>query len=198
MPEPAPLRLAMLGLIPGNGHPYSWSAIINGYDRAAMAREVVGHALDPETTVGPLISARQRDRVVEKLLGELKILKGRTVALMGLAFKPDTDDLRDAPAVDIAKRLIERGARVRAHDPVAMDRFRKEHPDLDIALFESPADAAYDCDAIVITTEWPDFRELEWDRVAKAMHTPVLLDGRNLLDRARMTKAGFRYLTLAG
>jgi len=74
----------------------------------------------------------------------------------------------------------------------------KEHPDLDIALFESPADAAYDCDAIVITTEWPDFRELEWDRVAKAMHTPVLLDGRNLLDRARMTKAGFRYLTLAG
>ena len=76
------------------------------------------------------VNHRQRDLVVEKLLDELRILKGRTIGLLGLAFKPQTDDLRDAPAIDIARRLIDRGARVRLHDPVAMDRFRREHPDL--------------------------------------------------------------------
>ena len=69
------------------------------------------------------VNRRQRERVVEKLLGELKILKGRTIGLLGLAFKPDTDDLREAPALDIARKLIERGARVKAHDPVAMEPF---------------------------------------------------------------------------
>ena len=70
------------------------------------------------------INRRQRERVVEKLLGELKILKGRTIGLLGLAFKPNTDDLREAPAIDIARKLIERGCKVKVHDPVAMERFR--------------------------------------------------------------------------
>ena len=73
------------------------------------------------------INSRQRDRVVEKLLHELKILKGRTIGLMGLAFKPNTDDLREAPAIEIAQKLIDRGVRVKAHDPIAMGRFEREH-----------------------------------------------------------------------
>ena len=74
------------------------------------------------------VNRHQRERVIDKLLGELRILKGRTIGLLGLAFKPHTDDLREAPALDIARKLIERGARVKVHDPVAMERFKREYP----------------------------------------------------------------------
>ena len=93
------------------------------------------------------MNRRQRERVVEKLLDELKILKGRTIGLLGLAFKPDTDDLREAPALDIARKLIERGARVKAHDPVAMSRFLQEYPDLDVTLCATAEEVLQDCDA---------------------------------------------------
>ena len=76
------------------------------------------------------INKRQRERVVDKLLGELKILKGRTIGLLGLAFKPNTDDLREAPAIDIARKLVERGCKVKVHDPVAMHKFELDYPDL--------------------------------------------------------------------
>ncbi len=78
------------------------------------------------------INKRQRERVVEKLLGELKILKGRTIGLLGLAFKPNTDDLREAPAIDIARKLVERGCKVKVHDPVAMNKFELDYPDLGV------------------------------------------------------------------
>src|ERR1017187_5629656 len=94
------------------------------------------------------INRCQRVPVIEKLLAELKILKGRTVGLLGLAFKPHTDDLREAPAIEIARKLIERGARVRVHDPVAMDRFRREHADLEVTCCESAEDVARDADAL--------------------------------------------------
>jgi UDPglucose 6-dehydrogenase len=144
------------------------------------------------------VKRRQRQRVVEKLLSELKILKGRTIGLLGLAFKPHTDDLRDAPALEIAKRLIERGARVKAHDPVAMDRFRQDNPSSGVICCETAEEVAVDADALVLVTEWPQYRELNWERLATSMRSPILLDGRNVLDRARITRAGFRYLGLAG
>ncbi len=137
---------------------------------------------------------RQRERVVEKLLGELKILKGRTVGLLGLAFKPHTDDLREAPALDIARKLIERGARVKAHDPVAMERFGKDHADLGVICCAAPEDVAEEADAVVLVTEWPQYRELDWETMLTTMRTPVLLDGRHVLDRERLLSAGYRYL----
>ena len=143
------------------------------------------------------VNRRQRERVIDKLLGELRILKGRTIGLYGLAFKPHTDDLREAPAVDIARKLIERGARVKAHDPVAMDRFRQEHPDLNVTLCENPEDVAAEADAVVLVTEWPQYREMDWEPLARSMRTPVVLDGRLALDRTRMARAGFKYLGLA-
>jgi UDPglucose 6-dehydrogenase len=135
----------------------------------------------------------QRGRVVEKLLAELKILKGRTIGLLGLAFKPHTDDLRDAPALDIARRLTERGAKVRAHDPIAMERSRRENPDLDLAYCAGAEAACSGCDAVVLVTDWPEYRELDWEKVGETMRQRVLLDGRNFLDRERLAKAGFRY-----
>jgi UDPglucose 6-dehydrogenase len=144
------------------------------------------------------VNQRQRDRIIEKLLHELKIIKGRTIALLGLAFKPNTDDLREAPAIEIAQKLIERGARVNAHDPIAMDRFRREHPGLGVHLCENVHELLDDCDAAVLVTEWTEYRELDWARLAHSMRGKVILDGRLALDSEQLTKLGFRYVGMNG
>lgn len=174
-----------------------WGGSCFGKDTAALVATAQEYALDMQIVRAARdVNYRQRERVVEKLLGELKILKGRTVGLLGLAFKPNTDDLREAPAIDIAKRLMDRGCRVKAHDPVAMDRFRKEYGDSGIQLVERPAEAAADCDALVLVTEWPEYRELDWEGIVKSLRTPIILDGRNVLDQAQLEAAGARYLSV--
>jgi len=176
-----------------------WGGSCFGKDTAALIATASEYGLNaPIVTAAREINRRQRERVVDKLLGELKILKGRTVGMLGLAFKPHTDDLREAPALDIARKLIERGARVKVHDPVAMERFRQENADLDVTCCAAPEDVAEDADALIVVTEWPQYRELDWQAVKSSMRAPVLLDGRNLLDREAMTRLGFRYVTLAG
>ncbi len=176
-----------------------WGGSCFGKDTAALVATAAEYGLDaPIVKAAREVNSRQRDRVVEKLLGELKILKGRTIGLLGLAFKPHTDDLREAPALDIARQLLDRGARVKAHDPVAMERFQKENPGLDVACVATPELAAADADAVILVTEWPEYRELHWDRIKPSMRTPLVLDGRNLLDRAALTRAGFKVLGLAG
>src|SRR5206468_11608383 len=120
-----------------------WGGSCFGKDTAALVATAGEYGLHlPIVEAARKINCRQRERVVEKLLDELKILKGRTIGLLGLAFKPNTDDLREAPALDVARMLIDRGARVKAHDPVAMERFQKEHPGLEIALCKSPEGVA--------------------------------------------------------
>jgi UDPglucose 6-dehydrogenase len=176
-----------------------WGGSCFGKDTAALVSTASEYGLDsPIVKAARAVNARQRERVVEKLLDELKILKGRTIGILGLAFKPDTDDLREAPALDIAKKLIERGARVRAHDPVAMERFRRENPNLEVLCCQSAEETARGCDAVVLMTEWMEYRELNWEAIRPTMRTPVVLDGRNHLDRARLVSAEFRYLGLAG
>ncbi len=176
-----------------------WGGSCFGKDTAALVSTASEYALDmPIVKAAREVNRRQRERVVDKLLGELKILKGRTIGLLGLAFKPHTDDLREAPALDVARQLLERGARVRAHDPIAMDRFKRENPGMDLMLVAEPHEVARDADALVLVTEWPHYLELNWESLAAGMHTPILLDARHALDRARMTRAGFRYLSLAG
>ena len=176
-----------------------WGGSCFGKDTAALIATASEYGLNaPIVTAAREINRRQRERVVEKLLGELKILKGRTIGMLGLAFKPHTDDLREAPALDIARKLMERGARVKAHDPVAMERFRQENAGLEVICCATPEDAAEGADGLVLVTEWPEYRELDWQAVKSSMRTPVLLDGRNLLDRETMMRMGFRYLTLAG
>jgi UDPglucose 6-dehydrogenase len=144
------------------------------------------------------VNRKQRERVLDKLLGELNILKGRTIGILGLAFKPDTDDLRDAPAVDIACKLLERGAIVKVHDPVAMPRFREENPGMHVKCLETPEEVAQDADALVLVTEWQQYMQLDWESVASSMRSAILVDGRNVLDRERMKQLGFRYVGLAG
>jgi UDPglucose 6-dehydrogenase len=188
-------RIGMRFLQAGIG----WGGSCFGKDTSALmatAREY-GLAM-PIVEAAREVNARQRDRVVEKLLAEFKILKGRTVGLMGLAFKPHTDDLREAPAIDIAQRLIERGCRVKAHDPVGMDRFRREYPGLDVTLAEGMEELAKGCDALVLVTEWPQYLDSDWERIGSLMRTRTILDGRHALDPVTLERAGFRRLTVCG
>ncbi len=142
------------------------------------------------------VNYEQRERVVATLLSELKILKGKTIGLLGLAFKPHTDDLRDAPAFDIGRRLLDRGAKVRAHDPVALDRARRERSESGIHFCDAAEAVAEDADAIILVTEWPQYQELRWNDLAASMRLPLMVDGRNCLDRRKLEQAGFRYLRI--
>src|SRR5579871_4694674 len=176
-----------------------WGGSCFGKDTAALVATGTEYGLKmPIVEAAREVNFRQRERVVEKLLGELKILKGRTIGLLGLAFKPNTDDLREAPAIDIACKLIERGCRVKAHDPVAMERFQREYGALGVICCESAQQVFDDVDAVVLVTEWQHYRELDWERIPALMRSPILVDGRNALDRARLTRYGFRYVGIPG
>jgi len=172
-----------------------WGGSCFGKDTAALVATAREYGLTmPIVEAARVVNYRQRDRVVEKLRDELQILKGRTVGLLGLAFKPYTDDLRDAPALDIARKLIERGVKVKAHDPVALENARRAFADLGVCYCERPEEAVKDADALVLVTEWPEYRELDWAAVKKLMRRPLVLDGRNFLDGEMLSKLGFAYL----
>lgn len=176
-----------------------WGGSCFGKDTAALVSTAAEYGLEmPIVKAAREVNRKQREKIVDKLLVELKILKGRTIGMLGLSFKPDTDDLRDAPAVDIARKLVERGAIVKAHDPVAMSRFKQENPDLPVTCTQTPEETAQDADALVLITEWPQFVKLDWHAVGKTMRSAILVDGRNVLDRERIKQAGFRYVGLAG
>lgn len=138
----------------------------------------------------------QRERVVEKLVSELKILKGKTVGILGLAFKPHTDDLRDSPGLDIAKRLVERGAKVRAHDPVALANAKAQFGGIGIEFCESIEALAGNCDALVLATEWQEYYDLPWKELASRMRGRLVVDGRNFLDRKLLESSSLRYMGL--
>lgn len=126
---------------------------------------------------------------VKELLGDLR---GKRIGLLGLSFKPNTDDMRDAPAVDIANSLIAQGSVVRAYDPVAMDVARPLLPEVEMA--EDPYILAEGCDALVVVTEWNEFKHLDLERIHSLMRQPVLVDGRNIYDPPAIRNLGFRYL----
>lgn len=174
-----------------------WGGSCFGKDTSALISTAAEYGLAmPIIAAARDVNKRQRLKVVEKLLGELKILKGRSVGLLGLAFKPNTDDLREAPALDIARRLIQHGAHVRAHDPVAMTRFREEYPDLEISLADSAGELFDDADAVILVTDWHEYLELDWAALKDRMRHPVIVDGRSFLDRDELAELGYRVLTV--
>ena len=137
------------------------------------------------------VNELQKRRVVSKLTRRLDSLAGKRVGLLGLAFKPNTDDMRGASSLVLAARLEAEGAHVRAYDPVATDEARKIMPELDYA--ERVEDVVEGADAIVLVTEWPEFLALDWRDVAASMKGDVVIDGRNALDPAAVTAAGLQY-----
>ena len=174
-----------------------WGGSCFGKDTAALISTAAEYQLEmPIVQAARKINSRQRELVIERLLTSMKLLKGKTVGLLGLAFKPNTDDLRDSPALDIARRLLDRGARVRAHDPVATALAQKLHPDLAVTWCSMPEEAADEADALVLVTDWPEYRELDWAALAARMRHPLVLDGRHFLDAPRLTALGFQYLAV--
>jgi UDPglucose 6-dehydrogenase len=137
------------------------------------------------------VNELQKRRVIGKLQKHLGTLVGKTVALLGLAFKANTDDMREASSLVLAARLQADGARVRAYDPVAEGEARKLMTGVEFA--SSALEAVIGADAIVLVTEWPEFGELDWDEVARSTHGRVVIDGRNYVDGDAARAAGFAY-----
>ena len=137
------------------------------------------------------INKEQPKRFMDKVRKHLGDVRGKTVAVLGLAFKPNTDDLRDAKSIEMVRMLLDQGATVRAYDPVAMDGFRNLFPDL--TYCHNPYEAAEQADAVMIVTEWNEFKQLNLERLCSVTRQPYLFDGRNIYDPSRAAKAGFRY-----
>jgi UDPglucose 6-dehydrogenase len=137
------------------------------------------------------INRDQRMLVIDKLRECLDGLNGKVVGLLGLAFKPNTDDLREAPSLDIARVLLAAGAHVRGYDPAAMQLTRVLLPDVEYT--RDPYELAAGADALVLVTEWNEFRHLDLERIKASMRKPVMVDGRNIYDPGLMRKLGFTY-----
>jgi UDPglucose 6-dehydrogenase len=140
-----------------------------------------------------LVNRRQVQRTVAKFEHELGGLDGRTIAVLGLAFKPDTDDIREAPALAIIQRLLDRGATVRAHDPVA-NGVTRDAIGATVTFFDDMYAALEDADAVLLATEWNAFRTLDFARCATSMRGDLVVDGRNVYDPGEVRAAGLRYL----
>jgi len=137
------------------------------------------------------VNHRQKIRVVEKLLNFVPKLKGKTIGLLGLAFKPNTDDVRDAPALTVIDEILKRGGHIKGYDPEAMDEMRKHFPQ--ITYVASSDDAVKDVDALIILTEWNEFRNMDLDYIKSVMKKPVLIDARNIYDPDMIIQKGFQY-----
>lgn len=139
------------------------------------------------------VNQRQRLIAVEKLQQVLKILKGKTVGLLGLTFKPDTDDMRDAPALNLIEHLNRLGTKVKAYDPI-VSQTGMRHGLSGVLVETDPERLADGCDALVLVTDWQLFRNLDYRKMADLMNNPVMIDGRNFLDREELQRAGFQYV----
>ncbi|MEH2255429.1 UDP-glucose dehydrogenase family protein [Nostoc sp.] len=169
----------------GSCFPKDVSALIHTADDYGYEAQLLKSAVS--------VNERQRLIALEKLQQVLKILKGKTVGLLGLTFKPDTDDLRDAPALILIEQLNRLGAKVKAYDPIVSQTGLRHG--LSGVLVETDAERLADgCDALVLVTEWQQFSTLDYVKMAKLMAHPVIIDGRNFLDPETMIRAGFQYV----
>jgi UDPglucose 6-dehydrogenase len=139
------------------------------------------------------VNKQRVERLLEKVKKALWVMKGKQIGVLGLAFKPNTDDIRLAPAIEVIRRLLAEGAEVRATDPEAMERARVVFPNLNYSA--DPYEVARGADALLMLTEWEQFRRLDWKRVRKEMARPLVVDGRNMLRPAEMKELGFEYVS---
>ena len=137
------------------------------------------------------VNKQRIDKYFEKIRKALWVVKGKRVAVLGLAFKANTDDIRFAPALEVMRRLLEEGAEVQASDPEAIARTKSQFPQ--VAYFEDPYEALKGVDAALVCTEWQIFRKLDWGRAGKDMARRLVIDGRNVYSASKMQQLGFEY-----
>ncbi len=169
----------------GSCFPKDVSALVHTADDYGYDAQLLKSAVE--------VNQRQRLMALEKLQQELKILKGKTVGLLGLTFKPDTDDMRDAPSLILIENLNRLGAKVKAYDPIVSQTGLRSGLS-GVYVETDPERLADGCDALVLVTDWKQFAELDYAKMASLMHTPIMVDGRNFLDRTQLEAIGFRYV----
>ena len=169
-----------------------WGGSCFPKDVLALAYMAEEKGLDPRilNDVMDVNYERRKEAVahIEEMTGGIK---GKTIGLLGLAFKPNTDDMRDAPAIDIVQDLTAAGAKVRGYDPVAMDVARPLLPAVE--MFEDPYSMSEGCDALIVITEWNEFKQLDLEKIKGLLKSPIIFDGRNIYDPKMMKEIGFKY-----
>ena len=171
-----------------------WGGSCFPKDVSAMVHTADDYGYDAKLLKSAVeVNKRQRTIAIDKLQQELKILKGKTVGLLGLTFKPDTDDMRDAPALNIIEELNRLGAKVKAYDPIVSQSGIAQGLS-GVTVQATPDQVAFGCDALVLITDWTAFKNLDYAKMAEVMNHPVMIDGRNFLDREALEAAGFRYV----
>lgn len=165
-------------------------------DVMALSRTAREHGYAMEITdAAARVNERQKSVVIDKLVSAAGNIDGLKIALWGLSFKPETDDMREAPSLVVIDGLRRAGACVRVYDPVAMDECRRRMGDA-VAYSKDIYDCVADADALILLTEWKEFRMPDWARVRSAMKGRIIIDGRNIYDRAELTRMGFRYMAI--
>jgi UDPglucose 6-dehydrogenase len=142
------------------------------------------------------INQARVDHFIEKIRKELWVVRGKKIAVWGLAFKPNTDDVRFAPSIALVKALVAEGAVIRAYDPEAIEKARAVLPD--VTYCADAYQAAEGADAVVLLTEWEEFRKIDWSRLATIVERPLIIDGRNALSRQEVASHGFHYIGIGG
>ncbi|MAT43801.1 MAG: UDP-glucose 6-dehydrogenase [Anaerolineaceae bacterium] len=189
-----------MGLDKRIGHSFldaglGWGGSCFPKDVKALAHMAVLHGTHPQLLQAVMeINRNQRRRVVVKLRKALGGLNDKVIGVLGLSFKPNTDDIREAPAIEVIHLLQNEGAIIQAYDPQAMENVNEElHR---VNLCDNAYDVAKNADALLLATEWNEFKQLDFDRIKTLMNTPVIMDSRNLWDPDRLTELGFTYFAV--
>ncbi len=169
----------------GSCFPKDVAALADMADRAGLHPQMLNAVME--------INRDQRRHVVRKLTAILGNLRGTTIGILGLAFKPDTDDMREAPAVDLIRALVQQGAHVRAYDPVARQTAAQALRGTPMTFCKDAYAVAEGCNALVVVTDWSEFKSLDLRRIRRAMLQPVMIDGRNMYEPSEMLNLGFIY-----
>ena len=172
-----------------------------GYGGSCFPKDVAAFIAISEQLGAPLALLRevqrvnklQRERFIKKIKDTLWVLKDKRIAVWGLTFKPDTDDVRNSVAIDLVNDLLSEGAIVRAYDPKGMEKVVELKLCEGVMLTRSALEAAENAEALVLATEWREFQAIDFEQVRKIMHTPIVFDGRNLFDPRTMRRLGFTY-----
>ena len=188
----ADTRIGSKFLYPGCG--YGGSCFPKDVKALAHTAREYGYTMGVIEAV-EAVNERQKEIVVKKLQDKLGTLRGKTIALWGLAFKPETDDMREAPALIVIEKLLEAGASVKVYDPVAMDECRRRIGDR-VVYCKDMYDVVIDADALAVLTEWKEFRIPSWSVIKRVMKQPVLVDGRNIYSKDEVIAEGFEYAAI--
>ena len=188
----ADTRIGSKFLYPGCG--YGGSCFPKDVKAMARTAREYGYTMGVIEAV-EAVNERQKEIVVKKLQDKLGTLRGKTIALWGLAFKPETDDMREAPALVVIEKLLEAGASVKVYDPVAMDECRRRIGDR-VVYCKDMYDVVIDADALAVLTEWKEFRIPSWSVIKRVMKQSVLVDGRNIYSKDEVIAEGFEYAAI--